>query len=463
MHSTPLNPPIPQPPRLPLVGNLHQLSPNRIINQLETWSRTLGRTFAFHVLNRRVLCFSTLEPLLDAFKRRPETFRRVASIEAITRELGVHGVFSAEGDDWKHQRELMKPAFARRSITRAFGAIPEVTTRLLQQIDNQGLAPIDFRTFAMRYTADVTTKLVFGEDLNSVEHASPVQQQIEHIFAALARRIHIPLPYWRYFKLQADRETESATAYVRDLVLKVIRNRSQADHGGPPTLLDTMIDARSNDKNFSEDDLFGNVFTLLLAGEDTTANGIAWMSIFLAQRPDLQRALREEATAALGDRPCATSLDELNALPKAQAVFKETLRLKGAAPMIFFDANEPTTIGGHHIQTGQTIVALTRILALDPEHFTEPGAFLPDRWDPAFVAARPGWRHNLQAYLPFGAGPRTCIGAQLAIIEAQTLVSALCKRYEISLITNPHAIQERGGFVLFPSPFTLQFTPIAST
>jgi cytochrome P450 len=452
---------LPRAPGLPLIGNLHQLTPNRLASQLETWSKTLGRTFSFSLLNKRAICFSTLEVVLDALKRRPEDFRRVSVIELIARELGMHGVFSAEGSDWQRQRELMKPAFARRAITHSFEAIPTVTARVLEHLTKGGDAPVDFRSLAMRFTADVTTMLAFGEDLNTVEHPNPLQAQIEQIFNGMARRLTFPIPYWHYVRTPQDRALDEAAASVRALVLEVIKHRSQGGAQGVPTLLDALLEARAHE-GFTDEDLVGNVFTLLLAGEDTTANGIAWMAFFLARRPDLQRAIRDEARQALGEGTVAQSLSDLTALPKTQAIFKETLRLKGAAPVLFMEANAPTTLGGVSIEGGQPVMLLTRALALDPEHFTEPEAFLPDRWDSAFVAARPGWRHDLRAYLPFGAGPRTCPGAQLAIIEAQTLMSALCARFDLTLVTPAHEVQERMGFVLHPSPFHLRFTPVGA-
>jgi len=316
---------------------------------------------------------------------------------------------------------------------------------------------IDVRQEMMRFTADVTTLLAFGQDLNSVERPSLLQEQIEVIFGAVARRILTPLPWVWKLPLPEERRADRAAAQVRERVLNMIRGGGKTEVG--ETLLDAMLEAQDDDR-FTEDEVFGNVFTLLLAGEDTTANSLAWMVYYLACNPELQERVRAEARDVLGDEPVPSTLEQVGRLKLTLNLFKEVLRLRSPAQMIFLTPNRDTELGGHPIAKDELVVVLTGIMSEREENFTRAHELLPERWDPAFRDAHPGWNHRHQAFLPFGGGPRTCPGAQLAGLEAQTVIAAMCTTFAFEFVGDPGEVDEEFHFIMHPTPFKVRLRPL---
>ncbi|MEL6182493.1 MAG: cytochrome P450, partial [Myxococcota bacterium] len=219
MDRTTIPPVLPRVPGLPLLGNALALKPAQMPTQLEIWARVYGPIYTFRLLHRRGICVSDTDVGLWALKQRPDRFRRPKRMELVARQLETHGLFTAEGEDWHRQRTLMRPAFSRRAFEQTFGHIPVVTERLMRRWSSLGSVPIEARQELMRFTADVTTLLAFGQDLNSVEEPSALQRQIEEIFAALSRRVLAPLPYLWMLPLPQERSADRAAGHVRDRVL----------------------------------------------------------------------------------------------------------------------------------------------------------------------------------------------------------------------------------------------------
>ena len=126
---------LPGPRGLPLLGNLHQLELDRFHLGLEAWAARYGDVFTFRLAHKRCLGLGDAELVRQVFQDRPERFRRVRAIESVARELGVHGVFSAEGEDWRRQRKLMMPAFRESNLSAVFPTLQRITERLLVMLE----------------------------------------------------------------------------------------------------------------------------------------------------------------------------------------------------------------------------------------------------------------------------------------------------------------------------------------
>ncbi len=460
---------LPGPPGLPLLGNLLQLDLEHLHLVLERWCEQYGDLCSFRIGPTRLLIVAEPEALRRVLLDRPERFRRLHTMEEVARELGMHGLFSAEGDDWKRQRKLILPAFKEENLARAFPVLGTITERLLTLLSREAARgePIDVLHHLMRYTVDIMAAVAFGRDMNTLERgADELQRHFETIFPMLLRRVNAPFPYWRYLKLPVDRALDRAIMSAREILTPVVdqarselaktnQARSELAGANPETahrtLLHAMLAAADDTMadgvaKLTNEEILANVFTLLLAGEDTTANTLAWMFYFLAGHGDAQAKVRAEADSVLGASPTLPRFEDAPKLRALGAAAHETLRLKSPAPFVSLEAASDAVIADVHVPKGTPVFVMTRRVAMRPDNFAEPERFQLERWlaDDAGVT-----RDKLRASLPFGAGPRVCPGRQLALLECGLLLSAVVKRFELSLPAGL-VVGERFDFAMEP-------------
>ena len=224
-------------------------------------------------------------------------------------------------------------------------------------------------------------------------------------------------------------------------------NNNPALFDQPSNLLEAMIAARDdNESALSEAELAGNILTLLLAGEDTTAHSLAWFIYLAHQFPDVLLRIREEVDSIIGNDAVPARHEQLSKLDFIEACINESMRLRPAAPLIAVEANYDTVIADVAIPKGTMILLLTRVGAMEEKHFADPSAFRPDRW----MASASECLHR-KACMPFGAGPRLCPGRFLAIEEMKMVIAMLVKNFDINLDTpDGKAVQERLTFTMAP-------------
>jgi len=451
--------------RLPLIGNLLQVAPERLHLQLEEWAERYGDFYTFALGPRRFVVIRDMELVQKMLRERPSGFRRMRVMLEVLSDMGIAGVFTAEGQEWQRQRKLIMPAFSAASLRASHAAIT-VSTRRLHGLWSRAAArgePVDVLADVMRYTVDVTAALSFGEDMNTLEAGTgELQRHLATLFATVNRRLSAPFPYWRYLKLPQDRAFEKSLAEVERVIFAIVqRARGELERDParePRNLLEAMLAAHDADDpgaRLSDRELYGNVLTLLLAGEDTTANTIAWMLYFMAEHRDVQRHMAAEADALadpLGVLPSPESAHELRFIA---AVGQETLRLKSAAPVMFLEAIADTVMGDIQMPAGTPIIALTRALALKPGAFHEPLAFEPTRW-----LGAPAGKHDPRASLAFGMGPRVCPGRSLALLESAMVGAMVARCFDVSLASS-QPVREQLDFTMKPANLRVRFTPRA--
>lgn len=446
---------LPGPRGWPLIGNLLQFDLPRLHRQFEDWADRHGPTYRLRLGRREVLVISDAETIAALLRDRPDTWRRMRPIEAVIREAGGHGVFSAEGDDWRRQRRLVMSAFDPGHLKRFYPSLQRVTERLMaswREAARRGEA-IDLQASLMRYTVDVTTGLAFGVDLNTIDAPHPLQEHLDKLFPMLFRRVNLPFPYWHYLRLPIDREYDRHLRRVHEAVrgfVQAARQRLQdepARRERPTDLLEAMLAARDADGSaLTEEEVAGNVLTVLLAGEDTTANTLGWAIWLLHEHPDDWQALVAEVDAALGDARLPPSFDAARGLASIEASVGEAMRLKPVAPLLFMEANRETSLAGFRLPPGAVVFCLMRRAALDARLAEDVADFRPGRWqDGADRAVQ-------KASMPFGAGPRLCPGRYLALLEMKMVLGMLARNFEL-LEVGPEgggAPGERMAFTMFP-------------
>lgn len=460
---------LPGPRGLPLVGNGLQLDVNRLHLDLEEWARTYGPMFLMKAGSRRIVGVSDPALIEQVLRARPETYRRDARVEPVFAELGVAGVFSAEGTAWRPQRRLAMEALSQRNLRGFYPTLAKVAERLRKRW--AGAAPgaeIDIQDDLMRFTVDVTTTLVFGSDLNTLEGGEDViQRDLALVFPTFARRLNALIPYWRVLRLPKDRKVDRAIAALRAWLSELItetraRLASEPERAARPgNFLEAMLSARDDEgQPFSDEVLFGNAMTMLLAGEDTTANSVAWAVHLLCERPDEVAALRAELDAVLGDTTVPRDLETANKLDYATAISNEAMRLLPVAPLNFVQANHDTVLGDVEIPAGTGVVAISRPAATDARWFAAPTEFRPRRFLDDGVD---GGAHDPGALTPFGSGPRICPGRTLALVEMRVMLATLYRSFDVERVGDPAAVKEHYSFTVMPSDLKVRIRPRAPT
>ena len=449
---------LPGPRGLPVLGNLLQIDVARAHIILARWAREFGPIYRLRLGRRDVVAIASPELINEVLRDRPGRFRRIRIMRDAMLDVGIDGVFTAEGLDWRRQRKLAMQALNTEHLRQYFDRLDQVAARLQRRWERAAAngERVDVQGDLMRFTVDVTSGLAFGRDLNTLEQEGDIiQRHLDKVFPALARRVFAPFPYWRWFRLPADRALDKAMQRVLPLVNELVaaaRTRVAANaqaHAPPGSFLDAMVTAQSDDAAaFTDAEIVGNTLTMMLAGEDTTANSLAWLMHLMVEHPDAQARMREEADRVLGDAPRAPDYASTEALRYIEAAAHEAMRLLPVAPLQGAEPNEDVQIGDVRVPKGTAIYVLAGHVSRDPENFSDPESFRPERWLDA--GGHGGNGHNTHAFLPFGAGPRFCPGRHLAMLEIKVVAAMLCRNFELSRCRGSRRPEQVFSFTMMP-------------
>jgi cytochrome P450/nitrite reductase/ring-hydroxylating ferredoxin subunit len=460
---------LPHKPNVPLLGNLLLLDLGNLHQILERWAGEFGGPFTYRVGPYRVLALADPAHMATVLRARPETFRRAATLEPIFREIGLHGVFSAEGAEWRAQRKLAMHALSARHLRGFYPTLADVLRRLRVRWEAKARAgaTLDIADELKRFTVDSTTLLVLGHDVDTIGGDEDViQRKLEHVFPALNRRLFAIFATWRWFRTPRDRRLDRAVAELRvwfRQLLEEARARVAADPArasAPENFLESMIAARDAEgRPFSEEIIFGNLLTMLLAGEDTTAYTLAWAVHHLCDAPEAVARLRAESDALLAGEATPADMEAVSHLAYAGAVANETMRLRPVAPLLLFEANHDTQVGGIAVPQGHWVTLLNRLPAINRANFGDPDEFRPERW---VEDAATGGAHDPSAHMPFGSGPRICPGRSLALTEMKMLLAMLYGSFEVARVGDAAGVREQFSFTMSPVGLRVRLSPRSS-
>lgn len=455
---------LPGPKGLPILGNLLQLDLPKLHLILEEWANIYGGIYKFKMLNKTVVAVSNTELVHSILRDRPETYRRISTIEFASRELGAHGVFTAEGEQWRRERYVTMQAFKPEYLRRLFPNLLKITERLHKcwsETASAGLS-VDAKDHWMRFTIDTTTNFAFGYDINLLENESDkFQQHIEVFRAGLNRRTSAPFPYWHFVKLPSDRALEKSLIILKETIGKfILQTRQKLENdpvlaSQPTNFLEVMLLSQDEDgKPLSYEEIQGNIFDVLVAGEDTTGHTLSWLVYFMTEHPEVQHKMQQEADAVLGEEKIPPDLSAIEKLTYIEAVIHETMRLKSPAPLLCMETNMDVELDGLKIPKATPVMLINRCGALQEENFTDARLFKPERW----LESKPtGCTHNRNASLPFGSGPRFCPGRNLAMLEIKMAIAMVCKNFSVSRVDTGHPVQELFSFMMMPDKLRVKF------
>jgi cytochrome P450 len=457
---------LPGPPGLPLVGNLLQIDKPHIHQQVEAWARRYGPFFRFRLGREPLLVVADHVAMGIIFRDRPEGFRRTRRFRDVAAEIGLAaGVFGAEGEAWRRQRRMVMAGFDPRHLRAYFPSLVKVSRCLEGRWRKAAAAnaSIDLQADLMRFTVDAISGLAFGADVNTLESDDDIiQRHLDKIFPAMFRRLLSPLPWHRWWKTAADRQLDRSVAEVNRAIegfVAAARGRLAAEperRTAPRNLLEAMIVAADDPgSGITDSEVSGNVMTMLLAGEDTTANTLAWAIWLLHTNPACLQRARDEIDGRAGE-PAEWTPERFAALEYVEACANETMRLKPVAPAIVVQALRDTTVADIRVPAGTLVFGALRSDPLREEYFENAEHFDPERW----LRAEPGHEAGAtnRVSMPFGAGPRVCPGRHLAMLEMKIALATLLGRFEVESVATADgsAPDERMSFTMTPSGLTMR-------
>lgn len=456
---------LPKPAGWPILGQLLTFRPERAHLQFEAWARELGTPFRFQLGPK--LQFIVLDDVAlfhQASRDRPEGFMRGATLQPTFAEMGINGLFSIEGKAWHAQRRLIMQALNATHFRGWFRTLEDITARLHRRwlrLAGRGEV-IEMGEDLRRYTVDVTSALAFGENPNTIEvEGDRIQQQLEVIFPAIMRRAFAPVRYWNWFRLPRDRRLDRALDEVRayaDERIAASRARLSGDASGTTTnALEALLLAQDAE-GLTASEVISNVITLLVAGEDTTSNSLAWTMMFLSENPALQQHMHERAVGYLGASAVCPDHETLHAMDDFEPLALEAMRLKPVVPFNSFTTTRRTILGDLDLPAHSKLFFLKRPAMLDPDNFEDPHRYDPERWRRNRTPGAAG-RHEQRAFVQFGAGPRVCPGRHLATLEMRLVLSMLLRNFEVELACPAAEIREVDAFTMMPSHMPVRLRP----
>lgn len=452
------------PKGLPLVGTMFKLDLPNLHQQIEEWADIYGDVYRLDlpIKNQMVVTRPSMIQAISA--DRPDGFVRAKKLDSILREGGVHGVFNAEGEEWRVHRNLVTKGLDVKHQKQFFPHLVSTVEKLYKKWKKDAASgeAFDIQQDLTRFTVDVSVWLAFGYEINTLEQKEGViQEHMEKIFPVIFERINAPIPWHRFIRSKRSREFDIAVNEMNKLVDKFIEdaqtkiNKYPELRENPSNLIESILVASETEETIGPEEVRGDLLTLLMAGEDTTAHTLNWMIYQLASLPEVQDGIRKEIDSVIPNDQQVNEYSLNSKLRYIEGVANESLRFKPIAPIILHEAIRDTEIEGYEIKEGQMILTQYRHGALSDEYFTEARSFKPERW----LKESKCPVHNTDAFTPFGAGPRYCPGRNLAILEIKNVIAMLFKNFEIELVTPADEVSEIMAFTMMASDYKVRLKP----
>ena len=410
-----------------LLALLTQLLPRWFPFDPLEFNLTLGREFGdiayYRVGPLRVYQLNHPNLARQILVEQPEKFQKAQLIKHAFRPFAGNGLLTSDGALWRQQRKLIQPAFHHRQLATYADVMVAHALRMVDSWRDGEVREIGSEM--TKLTLGIVLKSLFGAEMT--RDAAGIRMLMATVLDASNNRINsaVRIPDW--VPTRRNLRERRSLAKLDRMLQEMIRARreSNADGGDLLSALLSAVDADDGTR-MSDRQLRDEIMTLFLAGHETTANALTWTWYLLSRHPDVEARLLDQTRRVLGGRPPA--MTDLPDLPYSDMVVREAMRLYPPAPGFAREPIEDVSIGGYLVPKGSLVSVSTYALQRDPRFFQDPEWFDPDRF-------APGWEERIPryAYLPFGGGPRTCIGNGFAMIEARLVLSTVTQRFHLQL------------------------------
>jgi cytochrome P450 len=376
----------------------------------------------------------------DVLVEQADAFMKGPGISVFMMPLVGNGLLSSEGAFHKKQRRMLAPAFMPRRIAKYAEVIAERTERTARRWRDG--ATIDILEEMMRLTLDVVGKTLFDAEVDSdaAEVGRALTLAMEHVVRSVSSVVPIPPSVPTPGNLRYRKVIER----LDRVIYRLIRDRRAdgKDHGDFLSML-LMAQDEDDKGGMTDQQVRDEAMTIFLAGHETTSNALAWTFYLLAQHPNVQSRLEAEVDAVLGGR--VPTIADLGKLPYALAVLKESMRLYPPAYIVVRKALRDVRIGRRTISKGELVMVNITGMHRNGAYFKDP-----DHFDPTRFASEADNGLPQHAYLPFGAGPRICIGNHFALMEGHLALAGLAQRARLELLPGYRRVETQPLITLRP-------------
>lgn len=410
---------------LPLIGNMLDFRRDRLA--LHDAAAEVGPVARFQIMHLPIYSITDADLAKAVLVDQAASFKKSAGMQFLAPLLG-EGLLSSEGEVHKQHRKLLAPAFAPKRLA-AYGEVMVEETK--RQIAGWHTGKqVDIAHEMMEMTLAIAGRTMFDADVRG--DARVVGEGLELAMRSMMTSLSSPIQGVPYrFPLPRHRQMRRAVAMLDAIVYRMIADGRAANVDKGDVLSMLLLARDEEGKGLTDAQVRDEVMTLLLAGHETTANTLTWTWYELGRNPAALAGIEEELARVLGGR--TVTVEDLPSLPWTAAVIDEAIRLHPPAYQTGREATTDVTLGGHRFPERSIVVINIRGIHRRADYFPQPLVFRPERMLPEQKKARP--RHH---YLPFGAGPRVCIGSHFALMEAQlalaTMVQAARVRPIVSMV-----------------------------
>lgn len=377
----------------------------------------------------------------DYLIRKAKHFDKAKMLKDSGKDIIQNNIFAADGDHWKKQHKLMMPAFHAQRI----GAYADDMIAYTKQATAgwETGTQVDMDMEMMQLTMRIITKTMFdlelgsdGEDLEEIGHL------VEDMFNIFGERMTKPfiLPTW--FPTAQNRRMSEIRVALYEIMSKAVEKWRETGEDTGDLLSMLMLAEYDDGSKMDDKTLFRELVTIFGAGHETTAHTLAYTFYALATNPDVKAKLQHELDTVLQGE--TASLETVDDLPYTMMVIKEAMRMYPVAQGVIREPNQPTDLCGVPIDRGDIVFAPSWAIHHDARWYPQPEQFRPERFSRENENDIPKY-----AYIPFGGGPRVCIGNQFALLEARLVLATIMQRFDVS-VPDDYTLNPESAFTTRP-------------
>lgn len=412
----------PGPKGLPVLGSLLDFARDQL-GFFTRCAREYGDLVEFNLAGWLSVLLSGSDDIEQVLVKNHKNFVKNRIIWRHVPAVFGQGILTSEGEFWQKQRRLAAPAFAGQQLLGYGSDMVNLTRGMLDGWKSDDVR--DIHSEMMALTLRVAAKTLFDseveQDIVDMDHA------VNDITAEMAARFKRPTVIPDWVPLPGHVRYRRGIRTVERVVKRIIAERRANGFTNGNDFLSRLMAARDeNGQAMSDRQLRDEAVTLLLAGHETTALTLSWTWYLLGQHPEIDRRVAAELAETVGNR--LVTVDDLPNLKFTESVILEAMRLYPPAWAIGRESLDEFQLAAYRFKPGTTVFMSPWVLHRDPRYFEDPETFVPDRWMSGLAHKLPRY-----AYMPFGGGPRICIGQRFAMIEATMILVTMAQQFSMEL------------------------------